>query len=212
MKNLKDSFIRLNKLNRLYHLDKPIIAITGGIASGKSCVTDIVRSEGLQVIDADKLVKTIYETKEAKDFIRFNVPDAWNGKIDFKKLRELVFSEKNLKSRVEDFIYSRLPHMFQNEAQKITNQNFYIYDVPLLFEKKLESFMDLNILVYTPRDTQLKRIIERDDCTLEVANRILDQQMDIEEKKLKADIVIDNNDSLIELAAKVKSLLLQIII
>lgn len=209
---LKKNLIKLSPGERLYQYDKPIVALTGGIATGKSTVTKLLEKKGLTIIDADQLVKAIYATQESKDFIQKNYPSAWShDEIDFKKLRELVFSDSNVKSNVEGYIYQRLPEAFKEATTKIKNQDFYVYDVPLLFERALETKVDLTILVYAPRNVQLARLIDRDGSTEEIGNKILDQQIDIEEKKEKSDLVIDNSGSMIELAAEVDNLLLQIL-
>ena len=212
MKKLNDKFIKLTPDQRLYNFDLPIIAVTGGIATGKSTVTKMLESKGLKLIDADLLVKNIYRTEEAKTFIRCHYPQAWaHNEIAFPKLRELVFSNPVIKDAVEKFIYARLPEAFREAASEIKGQNFFLYDVPLLFERGLDSRVDLKIIVYAPRSVQLGRIIDRDGSKEEIANKILDQQMDIEEKKEKADFVINNSGTLVELAAEVDQLLLQIL-
>lgn len=209
---LKNEYHKLNSSERLYQYDKPIVALTGGIATGKSTVTKLLEKKGLTIIDADQLVKSIYARQESKDFIQKNYPSACShGEIDFKKLRELVFSDSDVKSNVEGFIYQRLPDAFTEATTKIKNQDFYLYDVPLLFERALETKVDLTILVYAPRKIQQARLIDRDGSKEEIGNKILDQQIDIEEKKEKSDLVIDNSGSMVELAAEVDKLLLQIL-
>jgi dephospho-CoA kinase len=212
MKSLKPHYHRLTPSERLYQLDSPIIGLTGGIASGKSTVVKLMKSRGLKVIDADQLVKTIYQQDETKNFIQSNYPEAWHqGAIDFSKLRELFFQDAKTKQAIESHIYSKLPEAFKAAAPSLTEQRFYLYDVPLLYEKGLDSRFDLTIVVYAPREMQLARLLSRDNNELELANKILNQQMDIEEKKIKADFVIDNSAQLSSLAAEVDSLLLQIL-
>ena len=212
MKELKKEFIKLTPTERLYHYDRPVIALTGGIATGKSTVTKLLEGRDLKIIDADQLVKSIYAGDEAKNFIRTNFPTAWvNGNIDFKKLRELFFQDKKVQETVEGFIYQRLPEAFRKAAEKITDQRFYIYDVPLLFERNLQESVDFTIVVYAPRAVQLERLIQRDQMTPESAKSILDKQMDIEEKKSKADVVIDNSGTIEELGPEVDRLLRDIL-
>ncbi|WPU64690.1 dephospho-CoA kinase [Peredibacter starrii] len=208
---LKSKFIKLNEAQRLYGLDKPIIGLTGGIATGKSTVTKLLEAQGLVVLDADRLVKSIYQTQEAKDFIKTNFPETWvNSEINFQKLRELFFHNPKTKEAVEGFIYARLPQAFANAAAQNTKQPFYIYDVPLLFEKGLDQKMDLSVLVYAPRKIQRARLMDRDGHIEEMAEKILTHQLDIEDKKLKANFVIDNSAGMEELAAEVKQFLLQV--
>lgn len=212
MKNLKSKFIKLTENERLYELKKPIVGLTGGIATGKSTVTKIFEDRGLVIIDADRLVKSIYATNEAKTFIKTTYPAAWvNEEINFLKLRELFFQDHKVKKSVEDFIYARLPEAFEKAAALIKDQAFYIYDVPLLFEKKLDLKIDVSVLVYAPRKIQRARLMVRDGHVEEMAENILKHQIDIDEKKEKADFVIDNSDGLAELAAEVDQFLLQIL-
>lgn len=212
MKNLKASLVRLTAEERLYNYDKPLIGLTGGIATGKSAVTTILREQGLKVIDADQLVKSIYETEECREFIQREFPVAWeNGAINFPKLREIFFQDLKSKAAIETFIYGRLPEAFKKATQELKDQNFCIYDVPLLFEKKLNKKTDLSIVIYTPRDIQLVRLMKRDSISKDSAERILDAQMDIEEKKDLADFVIHNDGSLEELAADVRQLLQKVL-
>ncbi len=207
MKKLRDEYRKLNATNRLYHLDRPILGLTGGIATGKSSVTRLLEARGIAVIDADKLVKEIYAGDEAREFVRTSLPTAWEGGINFRKLRELVFSDPAIKAQVEGFIYERLPAVFGQASRRVTGQDFYVYDVPLLFERKLEPLMDTTVVVYTPRELQRTRLIQRDGLDDEAAERILNQQLDIEEKKRRADILIDNSGSEAELAVKLDSCL-----
>lgn len=212
MKSLKEKYIKLEPGFRLYNYDKPIIALTGGIATGKSTVTKLLEAKGLKIIDADQLVKSIYQKQETKDLIRTTFSDVWvNNEINFPKLRELVFQNPKVKELIEGFIYARLPDAFREATAKITDQDFYIYDVPLLFERNLDTKVDLKLVVYSPRKVQLARLIDRDGSKEELGNKILDSQMDIEEKKEKADFVIDNSGSMVELAAEVDQLLQQIL-
>ncbi len=210
MINLKKSFERLDKDNRLYCIDKPIIGLTGGIATGKSTVSKILTEKGLQVIDADALVKSIYKTEEAKSFVQKEFPEAWNNGINFKSLREIVFNYPESKNKIENFIYNRLPEVFKKASKQVKEQNFLIYDVPLLFEKKLDKKVDLTLVVYTPRSIQRSRIVSRDGSSIEEANLIIDQQLDIEEKKKWADFVIDNSANVEELRTEVQEFLMQI--
>lgn len=191
-KKLKDKWITKTPVTRLYNLEKPIIGLTGGIATGKSTVTHILKNLGFEILDADLLVKEIYATKEAKNFIAMNFPQSIHeNKINFPKLREIFFASPQNKNLIESFIYSKLPEMFKKHSANI-KQNFIIYDVPLLFEKKLNLLCDLSICVYVPSDIQINRLIKRDKISHDLAIEILKQQMPIEEKKEKSDFIITN--------------------
>lgn len=212
MKILKARYNILRPVERLFELEKPIISITGGIATGKSTVTKMLEKKGLKVIDADAMVKYIYSQDDAKSFISKNFPSAWKEDgIDFRALRELFFQDEKIKNSVESFIYPRLPKAFLKEAAMIKDQDFFLYDVPLLYEKNLQSKMDLSVVVYAPADIQLARLMNRDSHEEELGRRIMSHQIDIEEKKDKADFVINNSTTLPELEAEVAQFLNQIL-
>jgi dephospho-CoA kinase len=209
---LKAQFKKLAPADRLYQLDRPVIGLTGGIATGKSTVTKFLRALGLEVVDADQLVKSVYQTQGAKAFIRSHFPQAWqNGETDFKVLREIFFTDEKAKQKIEAFIYGSLPEEFK-KATLASTQEFVIYDVPLLFEKNLASKCDLSVLVYAPENVQLARLLDRDKHEERLGRSILAQQEDIEVKKLKADFVIDNSGTMEELKMNVSELLREIFI
>ena len=186
---------KLNSSNRLHAFDKPIVAITGGIATGKSTVSEMLRKLGHFVIDADQLVKKIYAANDSIVFIKKLVPEAINNEqIDFKLLRKKFFDDPNLQSQIEQFIYSKLPQAFLDEASKMSSQ-FVFYDVPLLFDKKLDSKVDAHICVHVPTELQLTRLIERDKISKEDALKILAKQMPIDEKARLSHFVINNSGS-----------------
>lgn len=204
---LKSKYIRLINKTRLYELDIPIIGLTGGIATGKSTVASELKRLNIPVIDADGLIKYIYQKEESISFIKHVAPAAiTNNSINFSILREQFFNDKELKLKVEEFLYSKLPEAFKFHLEQFINPKFVIYDVPLLFEKNLEKLIDSTILVYAPRDVQMSRLIDRDNSSTELACKILNQQDDIETKRSKASIIIENTEKLSELASKIQVL------
>lgn len=192
---LKAELIKLKESQRLHQCDVPIIAITGGIACGKSTVSDYLASLGHFVINADQLVKEIYQTPEAFKFIKNNCPSAISSEqIDFKNLRQEVFNNADLKNKVEQFIYQRLPQAFYIKKQMMKpDQQVIFYDVPLLFEKGLDSQVDLHWCVYVSEQMQIERLMKRDSISEADAKKIIAQQMPIEEKKMRAHRTIDNS-------------------
>lgn len=201
---LKSQYIKLKPEMRLYKLGVPVIGLTGGIATGKSTVSRMLKERGLVIIDADKLVKDVYALSESKEFIKKNFPNVMNGsEIDFTKLRKDVFSNENSRHDVEAFIYPKLEAAFKQALAPNASAEVLVYDVPLLFERQLERYFDLKVLVYAPRKIQHARLLKRDGNLESMADQILDQQIDIEAKRLKADVIIDNSQTEAELVAKV---------
>lgn len=197
-------------ITRLYCFHKPIIGITGGIASGKSTVSKIL-AEKYPLVCADTLIKDIYEYPETKRFLYNNYPEAINlDKINFRKLRELAFSDIEVKYALEGFLYPLLPLAFYKTIIKNGWENypFIFYDIPLLFETGIEKFLDGTVCVYTTRELQLKRLLKRDTLiSKELANTMIDAQMSLEEKKNLAGYVLDNTGTSLELEAQIKDML-----
>lgn len=212
MKKLKSKWITKEQSERLYEIPVPIIGLTGGIATGKSTVAQLFRKNGFVIIDADQLVKNVYATTEALQFVSTNFNSAIvDGKIDFKKLRQLVFGSPSNQQIVENFIYSKLPGEFVKTYESLPPAEFIIYDVPLLFEKKLDQKIDSSICVYCPRILQLDRLMKRDHIEKDLAESILDKQMDIEEKRKLSDLIIENVAGLEELERKFQQILVELV-
>ncbi len=192
--------------DRLYQLQVPLIGLTGGIATGKSTVASMLRKRGYEIIDADALVKRAYTMSTVKEKISALCPEAVVlGEIDFKILRERVFSNPKLKENVEAIIYAELPILFLSEVKP--EQNFIIYDVPLLFEKGLNLKSDYSVVVYCPANIQRARLLERDRLDPEIADKILASQWPIDRKRESADFVVDNSLGLEQLERNVEDLL-----
>ncbi len=208
---LKAEWNKLPAEKRLHGLNVPVIGLTGGIATGKSTVSKILSDHGLSVINADHLVKDIYARPDTLDFIRNNYPDVMKGTtIDFRLLREKVFTAPVVKEEVEAFIYARMKDAFDKAYMKLGRPSLVVYDVPLLFEKHLEPLVDMKVLVYAPAKIQRARLMERDGHEENMARTIMESQMDIETKKDKSDFVIDNSATLEDLAEEVNQFLRQI--
>jgi len=198
MAKLRTEFIKLNSNVRLHHCPNPIIGLTGGIASGKSSVAKLFSQKDVTVIDADQLIKEIYQYPQIREKIKQQFPDVFDtfGEIDFQLLRKKAFAIPEQLKILEAILYQELPQAFIQKIKKITDQTPVIYDVPLLFEKGIDKLVDLTICVYCSREIQIKRLMARDKSSMELVQQILDQQMDIETKAKMADFVLQNNDDI----------------
>lgn len=190
---------------------KYAIALTGGIATGKSTVTSLFMLHGFLTIDADKIAHkllNIHSEQIAKLFGDMYVED---GKVLRKKLGNLIFNDEKEKTKLEQFIHPLIKDAIIEEAKIFESQHKpYLIDIPLFFERQHYN-IERSIVVYTSKETQIQRLMKRDNSTKEQALSRINNQMDIEEKKDLATYVIDNMDNLKSLqneVERVKSLLL----
>ena len=189
-----------------------IIGITGGIASGKSTVTNFLRQKGFQVVDADALVHQLQKPggRLFKALVQHFGQEIIleNGELNRPLLASLIFSnskEREWSKRTQgEIIREELASLRDNLAQQ---ESIFFMDIPLLFEQDYSSWFDETWLVYVDRDVQLKRLMKRDQLSKELAEARLSAQWPLEEKKGLASQVIDNNGSQDQLLAQVNSLL-----
>jgi len=174
-----------------------VIGITGSIATGKSVVTKYLRSKGVQVIDADEIVHDLYLQEDIIQEIghRFGNELIKNKKVDRKKLGEIIFNNPSKRKELNSFIHPLVASKIieATKAYKNTYGNLVFVEIPLLYEEGLEYLCDKIIVVYVPVDIQVTRLMLRDKIAEDYANKKIAASMDIEEKKQKADYVIDNS-------------------
>ena len=189
-----------------------IIGITGGIASGKSTVTNFLRQEGYQVADADAVVHQLQ--KPGGRLYRILVDHFGeevlidNGELNrpilasriFSDLEELEWSKETQGQIIREELGSLRDKLSKTE-------DLFFMDIPLLFEQEYASWFDETWLVYVSRDTQLDRLMKRDYLTIEDAQARLASQWPLEEKKRLASHILDNNGSREQLLSQVASLL-----
>jgi len=205
---LKSKYQKLSSANRLSSLEVPIIAITGGIATGKSTVDEYLKTKGHPLISADALIKKIYQEATTFEFINRSFPQVIDtAKIDFKKLRDLFFHNEDVQKKIEEFLYPLLEIRMNDEFIALGKPDYLFYDVPLLFEKDMAKNVDVTVVVYAPENLQLERLLKRDSITPELAKQILSKQWPIEQKKNLANFVIDNQGSLNETQANINKVL-----
>lgn len=172
-----------------------IVGITGSIATGKSTVTKYLQDMGYRVIDSDAIVHDILREKAIiTEIIRiFGETVLNNGEIDRKVLGNMIFKDPEKRQILNSIIH---PQVIRAIREKVSDSHEMIFvDIPLLFEAKLEYLVDKIIVVYTKEDIQLERLMKRDQIEREYAVLKVKSQMDIEEKKRKADFLVNNDCS-----------------
>ena len=189
-----------------------IIGITGGIASGKSTVTEFLRQKGFQVVDADvvvhqlqkpggRLYQVLVEHFGEKVLLE-------NGELNRPLLASLIFSnpeEQEWSKRTQgEIIREELAALRNQFAQ---TEALFFMDIPLLFEQNYASWFDETWLVYVNRDVQLERLMKRDQISKEAAESRLNSQWPLERKISLASHSLDNNGNQEQLIVKVVQLL-----
>lgn len=189
------------------------IGLTGGIATGKSTATEVIRGLGLTVIDADKISHQLSEIGERgyeKMLAHFG-PQILKSdlSIDRKKLGQLVFADHKMKSDLENILHPliRIEVQLQKKIQQENGDRLCFYDVPLLFEKKLESEFDATVLIWCDHKTQLERLIKRDGLTEFEALARLSHQLLMTDKVKKANFCIDNSGDRADLQRQIQKLI-----
>lgn len=166
------------------------IAITGNIASGKSEVEKFL-SKDFPVYDTDKIAHTFLD--KITDFYGYDV--FTNGKIDRKKLGDLVFSNLDLKKKLEQIIHPQVKKEILKIFEQERNKNVIFISVPLLFETGLETLFDKILIVTADENIRLNRLMARNKLTKQDALNRIKSQLPQETKIKKADFIIKNNQS-----------------
>ncbi|NWQ42972.1 dephospho-CoA kinase [Bacillus sp. EB106-08-02-XG196] len=181
-----------------------VIGLTGGIASGKSTVSNMIKEMAITVIDADVEARLAVEKGEPayqKIIAEFGddilLP---SGDIDRQKLGSLIFHNAEKRQLLNGIVHPEVRKRMNNqvEAARMREEQIIVLDIPLLFESKLTYMVEKTILVYVDRDIQLKRLMERNDLSLEDAEARIKSQMPLSDKVALADAVINNNGSITE--------------
>jgi len=180
------------------------IALTGGIATGKSTVASLFMLHGFLTIDADKIAHKLLNIHSAEIAKMFGDEYVENGIVLRKNLGNLIFNNEKEKKKLENFIHPLIKEVIIKEARIFEEQKKpYLIDIPLFFESKNYDIKK-SIVVYTPKEVQIQRLVKRDKSTEEEAMSRINNQMDIEEKKLLADYIIDNSKDLKNLQNEVE--------
>ncbi|GIP20953.1 dephospho-CoA kinase [Paenibacillus sp. J22TS3] len=176
------------------------IGLTGGIATGKSTVSQMLVKRGALLIDADIVAREVMlPGHPVLDAVVAHFGQAMllpDGTLNRKKLGEHIFAHKEERKVLEGITHPAIRAEMRSRAAALESQHpgkLIVSDIPLLYETGQGDSFDEVMVVYIPREMQLSRLMKRNDLTREEALARISAQMDIEEKKRLADIVIDNS-------------------
>jgi len=180
-----------------------VIGLTGGIATGKSTVSAILKKAGAEIIDADRIAREV--VKKGLPAYREIVENFGetvllsNGEINRSVLGDLIFNDPRKKQLLNRIVH---PHVRREtnrqlkDMEKSSPDTIAVLDIPLLFEAEMHKDLSEVIVVYAPEHIQVKRLIKRDNISEADAVARVRSQMPIEEKKNRATIVIDNSGTM----------------
>ncbi len=186
------------------------VGLTGGIASGKTTISDLFAARGIPVIDTDIISRQLLEPGELAfgqvcehfggEILQ---PD---GSIDRKRLREIVFNDRAAKTWLETMLH---PLIFQRSLEAIQSSAegaYVLVVVPLLFETNFQSLVDRVLAVDCPAERQIERLVNRDRIDAGLAQKMLEQQLSNADRLARAHDVIDNRGDGSDLDSQVERL------
>jgi dephospho-CoA kinase len=188
------------------------IAITGNIGSGKTTISNILLKAGYKVFQCDKEISNLYLVKNLKNEIKNTFENKVknlvfkNGRINKVALSDYVFSSSIQLRRLEKIIYYYLEITKKEFLEKNKKKEILFFDIPLLFEKKLEDEYDFIIYLFLNRENQKKRVLKRKNMSEDKLKKILKNQKSFSKSK-KISLLINTNKKKVE----VKQTLLEFI-
>ncbi|BAQ14627.1 dephospho-CoA kinase [Clostridium botulinum B2 128] len=194
------------------------IGLTGGIGAGKSTISEMIKEKNIPVIDADKISREVLKlypeilirVKEVfgKEFLYDN------GDLKRREFGSYIFKNKNKRIEYENII---MPYITKETFKRIklleeNKESICVLDAPTLIEQGLYKYMDINILVWVDKDTQINRVVKRDGLNRsEVTNRI-NSQMSMEEKKKFVEYIIDNSKDIENTKSELDKIFMEVMI
>ena len=186
-----------------------VVVLTGGIASGKTAVSDLFEQRGVPVIDTDRIAHEIVEP--GRPALK-RIAEAFgqeflgsDGRLDRKKMRNAIFSSPQQKNRLESILHPAIASEVDQRVAQVT-EPWCILVVPLLAETRLFSWIDRVLVVDVEESVQIERVIARDNISQKQAQSIMDAQTSRPQRLAMADDILDNSGSLEELEAEVDKL------
>lgn len=189
-----------------------VIGLTGGIASGKSTVSELLSVFGFKVVDADKAAREAVKKgskglAQVREVFGDEAIDE-NGEMNRRYMGDLVFNHPEKRLELDAIIHPIVRDIMEEEKQEYLKQGYnVIMDIPLLFENELENTVDEVWVVYTSESIQMDRLMQRNNLSLEDAKARVYSQISIDKKSRMADHVIDNLGDKLELKQNLERLL-----
>ena len=191
------------------------IGLTGGIASGKSTITNYIRTlKKIPIIDADNLSRELMKPnsisyKKILDYFGNQIIDKYSSEkaINRNLLKKIIFEDEKDREWIQKLLHPLIKEKMIEECNKYKKNEIILLVIPLLFEAKFEDICTEIWLVKCPEAHQIKRLVKRDKITEKEAYKIMHLQLSFREKAKFSDIILDNSDNKKEWINKIRTLI-----
>ncbi|MBB2508105.1 Dephospho-CoA kinase [Staphylococcus cohnii subsp. cohnii] len=189
-----------------------VIGLTGGIASGKSTVSELLTAHGFKIVDADIASrKAVEKGSEGLEQVRATFGEEAideDGNMNRGYVGDIVFNYPEKRLELNEIVHPIVRNIMEQEKEAFLKDGYnVIMDIPLLYENELQDTVDEVWLVYTSESIQIDRLMQRNDISMEDAKARVYSQISIDKKRRMADHVIDNRDSKLDLKQNLEQLL-----
>ena len=189
-----------------------VIGLTGGIASGKSTVSELLTAHGFKIVDADIASrKAVEKGSEGLEQVRSTFGEEAideDGNMNREYVGDIIFNYPEKRLELNEIVHPIVRTIMEQEKEAFLKDGYnVIMDIPLLYENELQDTVDEVWLVYTSESIQIDRLMQRNDISMEDAKARVYSQISIDKKRRMADHVIDNRDSKLDLKQNLEQLL-----
>ncbi|MCT0485767.1 dephospho-CoA kinase [Weissella paramesenteroides] len=178
------------------------LGLTGGIATGKTTISNYLKTKGIPVLDADEYARKVVEpgTPGLTDIVNTFGKQVLqsDGSLNRKLLGQIIFNDMTARQKLNGITHPRIQQMMTDELQKLAKDKTPLVnlDIPLLLENHNIAGADAIMVVTVPESIQLNRLMQRNNLTKEEAQRRIDAQMPLSEKEKLADFIVDNSGTI----------------
>ena len=185
-----------------------VVAVTGGIASGKSTVVELFRGKGVPIIDTDVIARQVVQDEDIKQQLTEAFGETirnQDGSLNRAKLREIAFDNDENRIRLGQILH---PLIFENASAQLSNLDapYCLLVIPLLYESQYPYEYDRVLVVDVDDETQRQRASRRDQTDIENIQKIINAQASRQQRLSIADDIIENNGEIQELTPQVEAL------
>ena len=186
------------------------VGLTGGIAAGKTTVSNLFTELGVPVVDTDIISRKLLEPGElAYDQVCTHFGDSIKGsnnEVDRAKLRKIVFTNPSEKIWLENMLHPLIYRRSHDAILEHTKASYVLVVIPLLFETNFQALVDRILVVDCPPEVQLERLLKRDHIDAPLALEMLSQQLSNSARLARAHDIVDNSENAVDLASQVEAL------